>query len=337
MIKVTGPLTKLLVFIGATVLCGVVIIAALRSPISGPTSDYAALFTDVSGLYVGDDVRMSGVQIGKVTSVELDGRSARVEFAIEDSRQLYRSTQAGVRYQNLLGQRYVELVQRSNTGSDETLAAGATIYRDNTIPSFDISTLFNGFKPIFDTLDSAQLNQFAENILRLVQGDGSGLAPVMRDVERITTFAVQREAIIGLLIDNLGQISSTIGGKSAAVADLVEQLHGLVSRLSTEMDRVLSSLDQANYGLGPLVGLAEKLRGAYDDGYTPIDGVLRRLLPQADQVTEILALTPSLLTGLNQSIPTPGANEDFTCSKGQQDIPGIGQIVLGSQNLVVCR
>ncbi|WP_338886527.1 MCE family protein [Rhodococcus sovatensis] len=335
MIKVAAPLAKLLAFIAVTAVCAVIIVAALRTPVAGPTSTYAAEFDDASGLYVGDDVRMSGVQIGKVSSVELDGGLARVEFSVENARPVFVSTQAAVRYQNLLGQRYLELVQ-TDRDPGAVMAAGATIAREQTIPSFDISALFNGFEPIFDTLDAAQLNQFAENVLRMVQGNGSGLGPVLRDVDRITQFAVQREAIIGLLIDNLGQISGTIGGKSAAVADLIEELTGLVSRLSTEMTGVLGALDQANYGLGPLVGLAEGLRDAYDGGYMPIDGLLRRLLPQTEQVTEILALTPGLLTGLNRSIPTPAA-QTYTCSRGQQDIPGIGLVVLGGQKLVLCR
>ncbi|MDI6628791.1 MAG: MCE family protein [Rhodococcus sp. (in: high G+C Gram-positive bacteria)] len=333
--KVAGPAVKLLVFFTVTAVCAVIIVAALRTPVGGPLSSYGAEFDDVSGLYVGDDVRMSGVQIGKVSSVELDGALARVEFEIEDRRPIFANTQAAVRYQNLLGQRYVELVQKdSATGAP--LAVGATISKDRTIPSFDISKLFNGFEPIFDTLDTAQLNEFTENILRMVQGDGSGLGPVLRDVDRITQFAVQRESIIGLLIENLGQISDSIGGQSASVADLLEQLHGLVSKLSTQMDGVLASLDQANYGLRPFVGLMEGLERAYDNSYAPVDGALRRMLPQTEQVTEMLALAPGLLTGLNASIPDPGA-QTYSCSRGQQDIPGIGQIVLGGQNLVVCR
>ncbi|OZC56924.1 virulence factor Mce [Rhodococcus sp. 06-470-2] len=333
--KVTGPGLKLLVFFTVTAVCAVIIVAALRTPVGGPLSSYGAEFDDVSGLYVGDDVRMSGVQIGKVSSVDLDGGIARVGFEIEDRRPIFANTQAAVRYQNLLGQRYVELIQK-DAATGAPLASGETIPVDRTIPSFDISTLFNGFKPIFDTLDTAQLNQFTENILRMVQGDGSGLGPVLRDVDRITQFAVQRESIIGLLIDNLGQISDSIGGQSSSVADLLEQLHGLVSKLSTQMDGVLASLDQANYGLTPLVGLMEGLESAYDNSYAPVDGALRRMLPQTEQVTEMLALAPALLTGLNASIPAPGA-KTYTCSQGQQDIPGIGQIVLGGQNLVVCR
>ncbi|MDV8076552.1 hypothetical protein R4P47_08280 [Rhodococcus sp. IEGM 1370] len=102
------------------------------------------------------------------------------------------------------------------------------------------------------------------------------------------------------------------------------------------MDGVLASLDQANYGLRPFVGLMEGLERAYDNSYAPVDGALRRMLPQTEQVTEMLALAPGLLTGLNASIPDPDA-QTYSCSRGQQDIPGIGQIVLGGQNLVVCR
>ena len=58
MIKVAATLTKLAVFFVVTGLCAVVIVTALRTPVPGPTSSYAAEFDDVSGLYVGDDVRI---------------------------------------------------------------------------------------------------------------------------------------------------------------------------------------------------------------------------------------------------------------------------------------
>ncbi|MFD6548044.1 MlaD family protein, partial [Bacillus cereus] len=84
--KVAGPAIKLLVFFTVTAVCAVIIVAALRTPVGGPLTSYGAEFDDVSGLYVGDDVRMSGVQIGKVSSVDLEGGIARVGFEIEDRR-----------------------------------------------------------------------------------------------------------------------------------------------------------------------------------------------------------------------------------------------------------
>src|SRR6185437_12996991 len=97
-------------------------------------------------------------------------------------------TVVAVRFQSLLGQRYLELVQSSTGG--ERLSPGANIPIGQTIPSFDITKLFNGFKPVFDSLDAAQVNQLGENLLRLIQGDGSGLGPLLHDLDTITKYAV---------------------------------------------------------------------------------------------------------------------------------------------------
>ena len=63
------------------------------------------------GLYAGDDVRISGVQVGKVESIRLDGRIAKVDFTVQEDHPVFSNTVAAVRYQTLVGQRYVELVQ----------------------------------------------------------------------------------------------------------------------------------------------------------------------------------------------------------------------------------
>src|ERR1700760_982106 len=100
-------------------------VTALRNPVEGEVARYTATFTDVSGLFVGDDVRISGVQVGKVETVRLDGRNADVDFTVVKSQPLFTDTIAAVRYQNLVGQRYLELAQPAKRES--VLADGATI------------------------------------------------------------------------------------------------------------------------------------------------------------------------------------------------------------------
>lgn len=75
------------------------------------TNTYSAEFANGSGLKDGQFVRASGVEIGKVKSVNLidGGNRVRVDFAIDRSIQLYQSTTAQIRYLDLLGNRFVEL------------------------------------------------------------------------------------------------------------------------------------------------------------------------------------------------------------------------------------
>ncbi|MBL1074116.1 MCE family protein [Nocardia sp. 2] len=326
---------KLVVFLLVVGACSVFIVTALRTPIPGEKVTYDAVFTDISGLYAGDSVRMSGVAVGKVETVELDGAQARVRFTVDQDRPIYDNTKAAVRYQNLIGQRYVELLTDGPAGVK--LAAGTTIPVERTIPSFDVSKLFNGFKPMFETLDPAQLNQFGTNLLRVLQGDGSGIGPVLADLDTLTKNARGSEAVIVLLIRNLGLVSEEIGGKSQAVGDLVRQLSAILSQFTSKTQTILTAIDNANATLLPLIPILEQGQAAYDTAYGPIDGLLRRLVPQTDQLTELLALTPQLVTGLNQSVPGDGVQPRITCSNGEAALPAVATAILANQNLVVCQ
>ncbi|KAA8885804.1 MCE family protein [Nocardia colli] len=333
--SVTGAAVKLGIFVAIVAVCSAFIVAALNTPVPEDKVSYDAVFTDISGLYAGDVVRMSGVAVGKVDEVALDGARARVRFTVDRQRPVFDNTEAAVRYQDLIGQRYIELMTPKTGGV--RLGAGATIPVERTIPSFDVSKLFNGFKPLFETLDTAQLNQFGTNILRVLQGDGSGIGPALADLDQLTKHAKSSEAVVVLLIHNLGEISRSISGKSAAVGDLVKQLNGVLSAFGSRTATIITAIEQANRTLVPLIPLLEELQGAYDQSYLPLDGLLRRLLPQTDQLVEILSLVPSVLTGLNQNIPASGEAKTYSCAGGELGLPGIGTVVLGNQKLVVCR
>ncbi|MFE2999205.1 MCE family protein [Nocardia sp. NPDC059246] len=335
MSDITKSALKLTVFLVIVAACTTFIVTALRTPIPGEKVTYDAVFTDVSGLFAGDSVRMSGVAVGKVESVSLDGTRARVHFTVDRTRPVYDNTKAAVRYQNLIGQRYVELLTEGQGGAK--LAAGATIPVERTIPSFDVSKLFNGFEPMFDTLDPAQLNQFGTNLLRVIQGDGSGIGPVLADLDTLTKHARNSEAVIVLLIRNLGMVADSLGGKSKAVGDLVQQLSGILHQFTAKTQTMLSAVDTAKGVLGPMVPILEEGRDAYDTGYGPVDGLLRRLVPQTDQLTQILALTPQLVTGLNQSVPGQGYQPRITCSHGEAALPAVVGVILSNQKLVVCN
>ncbi|MFE3029803.1 virulence factor Mce, partial [Nocardia tengchongensis] len=71
--------------------------------------------------------------------------------------------------------------------------------------------------------------------------------------------------------------------------------------------------------------------------YGPVDGLLRRLVPQTEQLTQILTLAPQLVTGLNQTVPGQGFKPRITCSTGEAALPALVGVVLSNQNLVVCN
>ncbi len=71
-------------------------------------------------------VRASGVEIGKVSNLELldGGKRVRVKFDVDRSIPLYQSTTASIRYLDLIGNRYLELKRGEGDGSDKVMSPG---------------------------------------------------------------------------------------------------------------------------------------------------------------------------------------------------------------------
>src|ERR1700734_1880050 len=69
---------------------------------------YNAVFTNVSGLQNGNFVRIAGVEVGKVKKISVQrDATVRVEFSVDDSVVLTEGNTAVIRYEDLIGGRYL--------------------------------------------------------------------------------------------------------------------------------------------------------------------------------------------------------------------------------------
>jgi len=326
----------LTIFTAVAVVCTLVVLTALRNPVTGAVSRYTAAFSDVSGLYVGDDVRISGVQVGKVETIRLDGRTAKVDFTAQADHPVFTNTVAAVRYQTLIGQRYVELVQPAKP--DTRLPAGGTIPLGQTIPSFDVAKLFNGFQPIFQTLDPAQFNLLGENLLRLIQGDESGIGPFLHDLDVISTLTVDRQAVITVMIRNLSAISQDLGGKSQQLFDLIAQLNDVLTKFGSKAEEFRAALDSGLPVMRSTTHVLQYAERTFDGTTVPLYDLTSRMWPQTPTIIAGLSLAPSLIQGMRDwLVDEQPAKPTFSCSHGEVTLPGIGQVSFAQQNLVVCQ
>jgi phospholipid/cholesterol/gamma-HCH transport system substrate-binding protein len=326
----------LTIFTAVAVVCTLVVLTALRSPVIGTVSRYTAAFSDVSGLYVGDDICISGVQVGKVESIRLDGRTAKVGFTAQSDHPVFTNTLAAVRYQTLIGQRYVELVQPAEP--DARLADSGTIPLGQTIPSFDVAKLFNGFQPIFETLDPAQFNLLGENLLRLIQGDESGIGPFLHNLDAISKLAVDRQAVITVMIRNLSAISQDLGGKSQQLFHLIGQLNEVLTRFNSKAEEFRAALDTGLPVLRNTTHVLQYAERTFDGTTVPLYDLVSRMWPQTPTIIAGLSLAPSLIQGMRDwLVDEQPADPTFLCTNGEVALPGIGQVSFAQQNLVVCR
>src|ERR1700730_3201364 len=134
--KITGTVVRLGIFSLVLLLFTVMIFIVFGQIRFDSTHSYSAEFTNVSGLREGQFVRASGVEIGKVKSIELvdGGKRARVKFNVDRSVPLYQSTTAQIRYLDLVGNRYMELSRGEGEGAERVLPPGGFIPLARTSP-----------------------------------------------------------------------------------------------------------------------------------------------------------------------------------------------------------
>jgi phospholipid/cholesterol/gamma-HCH transport system substrate-binding protein len=144
------------------------------------TNTYHANFTDASRLKAGEDVRIAGVQVGSVKSVKLkNDNTVDVKFTLNDRYQLYSSSRAVIRYQNLVGDRYMEIT--SGPGELRKLPAGGTVVLANTQPALDLDALLGGLRPVVKGLDGKKVNEITAAMIEALQGQGGrALGPVVQ-------------------------------------------------------------------------------------------------------------------------------------------------------------
>ncbi|HEX7189281.1 MAG TPA: MCE family protein [Actinomycetes bacterium] len=299
--KTTPSLIKLIVFIIVTVIATGTLAATIGNIRFGGTTTYNALFTDATGLLKGDDVRIAGVRVGEVDAVEVaEGERralARVTFTVDSDRTIAQSTEALIRYRNLVGQRYVALSE--GAGTSRPLTEDGTIPVRQTTPALDLTVLFNGFKPLFAALNPEDVNAFAMEIIKTLQGEAGNINSLLSHTASLTTTLADRDQVIGRTIDNLNAVLETVDERDRQLSTLLVELQRFVSGLAEDREAIGASLTNIAGLAESTAGLVKDARPAIredvrelgevtknlDDNKEVVEGVLRRLPDKLNTIT----------------------------------------------------
>ncbi|WP_405136310.1 MlaD family protein [Nocardia sp. NBC_01388] len=326
-------LWRLLIAAAVTVALFVGVVNALRNPVHGDTSSYTADFIDVSGLRVGSDVRMQGVQIGKVTSIDIRRQGganiAVVGFALQQRYRLTTASHLAVKYQNLSGSRYLDYSETTPAAGSGGPVRHATTQM--TTSSFDITTLFHGLEPVLRTLDPGEVDKLATNVSAFLEGDGAGAADLAASVKKIADYTVDRQQVVSTLVKNIASISDTMKGKSDRVLEFIENFDLALDKTMTVLDQFYAT---ATYGPAFVDSVNRLLDGLGLHEGTDLDSLLKTALAQLQDAPQTLRLLPPVLSGLQQ---LTAAKIDTRCGNGPAALPQGVQVLLAGQQVVLCN
>jgi phospholipid/cholesterol/gamma-HCH transport system substrate-binding protein len=257
--RTTGDLVRLVIFVVVTTLATGLLVITIGNVTFGSSKDYKAVFTDATDLNSGDDVRIAGVKVGSVKSIQIVNRTqALVTFSVASDQTLDQATHIAIRYRNIVGQRY--LAVSDELGHGDVLTSGQTIPVSQTSPALDLSVLFNGFKPLFQALTPSDINQLSYEIIQVFQGEGGSLNSLLSHTASLTSTLADRDQVIDELIDNLNQVLAHIGQRDGQLSQLITTLRTFVHGLAQDKGKILGSLDQISDLSGQLTGLVGQIQ-----------------------------------------------------------------------------
>jgi len=295
-VKTTGALIKLIIFMVVTSLMTFILAATIGNLPGGKTTNYHVRFTDVTGLLAGNEVRIAGVKVGSVAAITLKGDQADVVVRMEGGHKITEGNTLQVRYRNLVGERYVAIVE--GAGSSTPMPDNSTVPVERTQPALDLTVLFNGFRPLFQALDAKSINDVSFEIIQTLQGEGGTVDTLLARTASLTNSLADKDAVIGRVVDNLTAVLATVDQRDTELSNLVVQLKRLAQGFAADRKDIGASLegisDLTDATASLLTDIRPSLRNDItnlgllaanlDTGKGQIDGVLQRLPEKLNRI-----------------------------------------------------
>jgi phospholipid/cholesterol/gamma-HCH transport system substrate-binding protein len=244
----------------------------------GPSNTFHANFIDATRLKGGQKVRIAGVPVGSVKNVKLNpNNTVDVAFTVDKRYTLYSSTRAVIRYDNLVGDRFLEIT--SGPGELRKLRPGATIDQQHTQPALDLDALLGGLRPVLKGLDANKINTVSSYVIELLQGQGGALSNLLADTNAFGSTLGGRDQVIGDVINNLNAVLTTVDAKGAQFSASVDELQKLITGLAQGRDAVAGAIP-------PLASTASDLTEFLKRGRRPLQGNIENVRPLATEITD---------------------------------------------------
>ncbi|MDG4667923.1 MCE family protein [Mycobacterium sp. 236(2023)] len=249
----------------------------------GSSARYSAVFANSSQLKEGDTVRAAGLRVGTVQSVRLQqSGEVIVDFDADPAVTLTTGSKVAVHYLNLVGDRFLELVD--SPGSTRILPRGSQIPVERTVPALDLDLLIGGLKPVLQGLNPQDVNALTASLLQVFQGQDQNLESLFARTSAFTNRIAADGANLKAMLDNLNTVVNTLAENGDQFGMTIERLEQLAAGYAQDRDPIGESITALSNGTASIADLLSATRSPLA---ATVDE-LNRLAPSLDGEKDVL-------------------------------------------------
>lgn len=255
-----------------------------------------AYFNTTVGIYPGSEVRVLGVKIGSVDSVQPEGDVVKVVFNVDSEVPLPADAQAAAVAPTVVADRYIQLLPTYSGGAK--LANNAVIPKERTATPVELDQLTKSLEKTATALGpkGANSNGALTNLLNTgaanLDGNGAALGGTIDQLSKAVQALSDSRGNLFATVTNLQSFVSTLAANDQQVQQFTEQLTAFTKFLSGERTDLGAALQQLSVALGDVATFVRDNRGSLSKNVTGLAAVTDTVAKQRGALAEILDVAP---------------------------------------------
>lgn len=274
----------------------------LRQADATPPKTLTAHFPRAVSIYEGTDVRILGVNVGKVTSVTPEGESVRVEMEYDGQYDLPADAQAVIITPTLVADRFVQLTPVYTKGA--VMADGGDVPLPETAVPVELDRIYASLSTLTETLGpngvnaDGTLNHLVKAGADALDGQGARANQMLRDLSAAATTFNNSGGDLFATVSQLAEFTTTLGANDKLVRAFLEDLADVAQQLSDERVELQQTLGAVADAVGTVKGFVKDNRQALVTDVEKLTRVTSTIASEQESLDTALNVAPTAIGNL---------------------------------------
>lgn len=263
------------------------------------TKSVTAYFPTAIGLYQDNTVRVRGVDIGRIESIEPEGGRVKVTMTYDRTVQVPADAQAVIVAPSLVSDRYVQFTPNFAGGAE--LADGAVIPEERTAVPLEVDDLYRTLIEVSETLGpegankDGSLSRLLNTLAKNFKDNGKALNATINKLGKASGTLAGNKDDLFATITNLAKFSKTLAASDSDIREFQQRLADVSGFLADERQNLADTVKLLGSTLGKVRAFIDENRDSLRSNVDKLASVTQVLVDQRAALAEIFDLAPVAL------------------------------------------
>lgn len=264
-----------------------------------------AFFQNSNGLFVGDDVRIRGVNVGKIESIEPQPAQVKISFWVDDSYRVPVDAKAVILSPTLVTARAIQLTPPYRSGP--TLPDNAWIPQSRTAVPVEWDDFRDQLERLTRTLQPTQpggvstLGAFINTTAENLRGQGSAIRDTIIRLSQALSALGDHSEDTFASVKNLATLVSALQDSTELIRQLNNNLASVTALLANDPGEVGNAVNHLNSALAEVQSFVSENRESVGTTSEKLASVSHALTDSLDDIKQVLHAAPTVLANFNNA------------------------------------